>query len=581
MTELQADTVDDGKAWLEHGHALTLLGDAQGAHNAFRKAYAVAPTRDAAHALAASLRAQGNPTAALTCLENVCEGRTHFVSEADLLLERGYCLEELDRTDEALATFAAAAELRPALVRARVEHGRLLADKGKTGQAEVVARSLIADVPGFSNGWELLGGVLFDAGRLEEARDALRTAIDIDPEAAIAGHNLAIVEDRLGHPVTARRTMRAALSEARDNWATDELRAAWGLSPSGVEPVPDLDGGVLHVVPHFGGGAATVVTDLVKALVRDHRQAVLTLSSGALGGEAHQRRLERLDVPLLTAPDATALNDRRARARPGVVVHHYWPTAYLEGLERLGSERLIVRSAAPLPMPEGYDRYVALSEFQLRMQGHLPCDRVAHIPNGVDIARFADISPDQDAWAHAKDGTVRVAVLSRLDPDKIPRRLLQILAQVEGNISVAIAGRGARRHQMQHELSQFGLGSSIRFLGPIPVDGVPGYLAGADILLHLTETHQESHSLTVLEAMAAGLPVVAQPRGCLPEMIEPGVTGLLCASEDEIVAAISLLVTNPGMRRRMGIAARDAVRRYDAAQFAKSWRRLISKELGA
>ena len=65
----------------------------------------------------------------------------------------------------------------------------------------------------------------------------------------------------------------------------------------------------------------------------------------------------------------------------------------------------------------------------------------------------------------------------------------------------------------------------------VPTSQVPQFLSSCDIGLHLTETHEELLSMTLLEMMAAGLPIVAQPRGCVPELVSHEESGLLATSD--------------------------------------------------
>jgi len=104
---------------------------------------------------------------------------------------------------------------------------------------------------------------------------------------------------------------------------------------------------------------------------------------------------------------------------------------------------------------------------------------------------------------------------------------------------------------------------------------VPSFLAAADIGLHLTETHHETLSIAILEMLAAGLPVVSQPRGCLPELVSHGVNGFLFEDEAQIGAALRRLVLSEALRARMGAASRERAKGYDLAAFDDAWRGFV------
>lgn len=96
---------------------------------------------------------------------------------------------------------------------------------------------------------------------------------------------------------------------------------------------------------------------------------------------------------------------------------------------------------------------------------------------------------------------------------------------------------------------------------------MPARLAEIDVLLHLS-TVPESFGRVVVEAMAAGRPVVAFRRGAIPELIEDGVDGILVAADDlpAVVAAVRGMVDDAGRAAEIGTAARaTAARRWDAS----------------
>jgi glycosyltransferase involved in cell wall biosynthesis len=172
-------------------------------------------------------------------------------------------------------------------------------------------------------------------------------------------------------------------------------------------------------------------------------------------------------------------------------------------------------------------------------------------------------------------------MLSRLDPGRFPRRLLNCLAPLrELGVRLVIAGSGPRRYEIEPELARAGMSGDIRFVGPISSDEIPEFLGRADIGLHLTETHQEVCLLPVLEMLAAGLPVVAEAKGCLPELIAPGGNGFLAAGERQIAERLRRLARLPQLRRRMGAAARRTARGYGIGQFRSSLRDLVSRLTG-
>ncbi|MEM7239103.1 MAG: glycosyltransferase family 4 protein, partial [Pseudomonadota bacterium] len=335
----------------------------------------------------------------------------------------------------------------------------------------------------------------------------------------------------------------------------------------------------VSVIPDLAGGGALAASMVCEAIGASRPQVILTGSRGRFTGEDHHRLVADLDVPVIEVAGTGDLRDAIEALRPAVVVNHWWPSAAFKPLCRVGDERLILNSTSPVPLPPGYDVYVTLSDFQAAYQAHIPTERVVRIPNGIDLAVADAAVPDPTLWRQGlSDRTVRIAMLSRLDPDKFIARLPDCLDGLDpGRVEVTVAGRGARRWECAGELTRRGMEGWVRFIGPIAQSHVARFLAGADIGLHLTETHQESHPFAIMQMMAAGLPIVAQPRGALPEMVDHGQTGFLDSDPAEIARALGWLAENPGARAEFGAEARRRIAPFTAQAFHTAWRDLIER----
>src|SRR5699024_10345651 len=105
------------------------------------------------------------------------------------------------------------------------------------------------------------------------------------------------------------------------------------------------------------------------------------------------------------------------------------------------------------------------------------------------------------------------------------------------------------------------LSNKIEFVGRVPHDRVPSILAEMDIFVALSRLDSESFGVAVLEASAAGWPVVVSEAGGLPEVTVEGKTGLIVERENANAAAsaIEQLINNPVKRLEMGIAGKQHV----------------------
>jgi len=209
-------------------------------------------------------------------------------------------------------------------------------------------------------------------------------------------------------------------------------------------------------------------------------------------------------------------------------------------------------------------KYVAVCESDahfLKNKKHVAADKIAIIHNGVDARRFAVSRDKRHAIRHALGFTEADSVLvmvARFHPGKGHRVLLDALRQllpVCPGLKLVCLGEGEGEPELRALCEAFGLANCLRLGGY--QQNVPDWLAAADI--NVLPSFYEGLPLTILEAMAAGLPSVASNVGGIPEAIQDGVSGLLVPPGDScrLAEALSLLLSDPATRVRMGDAARE------------------------
>jgi glycosyltransferase involved in cell wall biosynthesis len=196
-------------------------------------------------------------------------------------------------------------------------------------------------------------------------------------------------------------------------------------------------------------------------------------------------------------------------------------------------------------------------------QGY-PRDRTVTVHNGIDApeARMpAGLEP-------APPGAVLLEI-GRLCDVKGQRELIAALPKLaRTDVTLLLVGEdleagGAYRTALERQARELGIGDRVRFLGRR--DDVPALLAAADALV--LPSSIEGLPLVVLEAMAAGRPVVATSVGGTPEAVVDGETGLLVPPGDieALAHAIDALLGDPELARRLGEAGGRRVReRFDA-----------------
>ena len=172
------------------------------------------------------------------------------------------------------------------------------------------------------------------------------------------------------------------------------------------------------------------------------------------------------------------------------------------------------------------------------------------IPNGID--------PGSRPRAHPEVEPPRVVTVGRLQAPKDPLSLVRALAELRATpVRTQIVGAGPDRAAVEAEIERFGLSETVEVAGHR--DDVAEILAGSQIFV--LSSRSEASPMAVLEAMAAGLPVIASRVGGLSELVVENETGLLVAPGDPraLAAAIGSLVENPALRARLGSAARTRV----------------------
>jgi glycosyltransferase involved in cell wall biosynthesis len=185
-------------------------------------------------------------------------------------------------------------------------------------------------------------------------------------------------------------------------------------------------------------------------------------------------------------------------------------------------------------------------------------DRTIVIANAVDVAAAPLATLDGEP--------PRVVSVGRLKEPKDFSGLVRSLAGTRVPFTAAIIGDGPDRPEIDNAISETGLEESFELLGER--DDVAAQLAASD--LFVLSSRSEGMPMSVLEAMAAGLPVVASAVGGVPELVVDGVTGLLVTAGDDVPLrqALARLLADAALRRSLGEAGRRrAEEKFDLPRF--------------
>lgn len=337
---------------------------------------------------------------------------------------------------------------------------------------------------------------------------------------------------------------------------------------------------ILYVITRSEcGGAQVHLLDLIENLPSGFSPMIVTGEKGFLCEEA-----EKLGVPIRYVPELTQpinpVKDFRAllaimriiRAELPDVIHAHTSKA---GLLARFAARLtgtpVVFTAHTWSFADGLPRLQRLISIPLERLAAATGKIITVSEANTALAVENSISPKSaftliwngvpDAVARATPGTRHKLILitaARFAPQKDHLLLLEALTTVEGDWRLLLVGDGPTRPQVEQAVKELGLSDRIEFLGLR--DDIEHLLANADVFV--LPSKWEGLPLSILEAMRAGLPVIATDTGGVAEAVTDGVTGYLTAPGDaaQLSQRIQELISSRHLLTTMGWASR---RRYE------------------
>ena len=360
------------------------------------------------------------------------------------------------------------------------------------------------------------------------------------------------------------------------------------MSPAGIRPMH-----VLSVFPGFGvGGAQVRFATVANCLGAAARHSVVSLN----GDTACREKLDpALDVAFPPSGHragrmaAAVLHARRflTHARADLVVTSNWGAiewaigAKLAGLRHVHTEDGFgpQEQAAQIPR-RVLTRRLALRRSEVVLPSHrllaiatdswrLPPRRLHHVPNGINLARFAGAAP----MALPPGNDPVIGTVAALRPEKNIGRLLRAVAGVRAQrpARLLIVGDGPERPMLEAQAATLGIAASTVFAGHTAQ--AERWLAAMDVFALSSDTEQMPISL--LEAMAAGLPAVCTDVGDIRRMLADENAPYMTALDDSAVTA-ALLGMLDADRAAIGAAnQRKAAADYDEATVVAAYAALF------
>lgn len=359
---------------------------------------------------------------------------------------------------------------------------------------------------------------------------------------------------------------------------------------------------VMHIVPMLGpGGAERVAVDIAMGLNRQRFEAEVVSIWRRVGCELEDS-LDHSDVRVEYLGKEAGFDARIYRRlhrilrshRPDIVHTHLHvlryalpsllllkPASMLHTVHNLAEReveprgRCIQRYAFKhRVMPIAVSAEVARS---LRRLYKIPSCKV--IANGIPTNHFSFPRVARREWRSRVgfgDGHVLFVCVARFSTQKNHSLLLQAFLRgpaSDPNAHLLLVGDGALREQLEAQAENLGLAHRVHFLG-LRSD-IPELLAAADVFV--LSSDWEGNPLAVMEAMAAGLPVVSTAVGGIPDLLANGREGFLVPRGDveAFSGAMTFLLRDPETRKSMGMtAARRARESFDVSGMVQAYEHL-------
>lgn len=203
------------------------------------------------------------------------------------------------------------------------------------------------------------------------------------------------------------------------------------------------------------------------------------------------------------------------------------------------------------------DYLTGLSTFLLHRAEMLGYDGLrALVPNGVDIKFFSKpigpkIRQEIKKSLGKKDGDIFLVTTSRLVRKNATDDTIRALKLLPSNIRFIVIGKGPDWNKLHELAATLGLAHRVTFLGFIEHKDFPRYLSACDMFIR--PSRSEGFGVSFVEAMAAGLPVIATPIGGIPDFIDDKETGIFCSPDNpqSIAKAVELLMKDTLLREKI------------------------------
>jgi glycosyltransferase involved in cell wall biosynthesis len=338
---------------------------------------------------------------------------------------------------------------------------------------------------------------------------------------------------------------------------------------------------LLHVFPTFAvGGAQVRFSRLVMAMRTKYQHIVVAMDGNfdcraRIPNDCEVKYFENMQRRGNTFAKMLYFRQLLKKLRPNVLVTYNWgaiewamanaykvarhihvedgfgPDEVSARLRRRSLARRFLLRSSVVVVPSQRLKQIALKEWRLHQR------QVYYIPNGIDCDRLRALTAN--CRASRLDADPVIGTVATLRPEKNIARLLRAFRLVAGTCPcrLIIVGDGPEKGRLEALSAELGLADRIHFTGYMNEPEVA--YGGFDVFALSSDTEQMP--LSVLEAMAAGLPIAATEVGDIPDMVAPSNRRFVAArNEAELAVHLKSLLTDANERTRIGRDNHDRMR---------------------
>ncbi|AFZ34993.1 glycosyl transferase group 1 [Stanieria cyanosphaera PCC 7437] len=209
---------------------------------------------------------------------------------------------------------------------------------------------------------------------------------------------------------------------------------------------------------------------------------------------------------------------------------------------------------------------------------------------GINLNEFNSVTRQNNFWQKQYniseiDHKIKLICIGRLTPDKGWNFTLNVFEQLAkeielNNLAIIIIGEGDLKEKIAEKFSQ--LTSNFYLLGRVSPTDIPALLVNSDI--YMTASEKETTGLTILEASAAGIPIIAPSAGGVIDNIIDGKTGFIFEPQniDDFLSKLKLLIAEQHLRQAMGNEGKNFVAKFDwdkaVNNLLKIWQKQIEEK---